>query len=359
MTIARLHQAGLEVDAQNSLALEFDTVTGTGITVATANPKTGQYHISLNAPGSGTTGHNVSKTLHPSNVYTQLRGGYHLRVTADSWKSGSVTTNPALITLYQDSTEVARVVIGADGKWTAHVAGTTVAASRAGRENVYLHFGFQFKLDGTTGIFKVFEDGLTMVDYAGNTVGATGATGVNRVVIGTTVAAQKLTAVIDDFYIDNTAGESTFGPVPDLRFAFLLPNGNGSLSQFIGSDGNSTDNYLLVNERPHDGDTSYVKAVSANTKDLYNMADITLEPGWTINAVIPCTIARKVNAADDTKIRLALRSGVVDWQGPERELLPYYTLLSERLETDPDGVAPWNESKVNGMEIGIVSAGTF
>jgi hypothetical protein len=359
MTITRLHQAGLEVDAQNSLALEFDAVTGTGITVVTTQPKTGQYHISLAAPGTGTTGHNVTKMLHPTNVYTQLRGGYHLKVTKDSWKSGSTTTSPVLFAFYQDSTEVAKVVIGTDGKWTAHVGGTQVAAARAGREDVYLHFGFQFKLHATTGIFKVFEDGLTMVDYAGDTIGATGATGINKILIGTTAAAQKLTASIDDFYIDNTAGESVFGPVPDLRFAFLLPNGNGSFSQFIGSDGDSTDNYLLVDERPHDGDTTYVKAVAANTKDLYQMNDITLEPGWTINAVIPCTIARKVNAADDTKIRLAMRSGVVDWQSSERDLLPYYTLLFERLETDPDGVAPWDETSVNGMEIGIVSAGTF
>ena len=67
----------------------------------------------------------------------------------------------------------------------------------------------------------------------------------------------------------------------------------------------------------------------------------------------------KVNAADDTKIRLAMRSGVVDWQSQEHDLLPYYTLLFERLETDPDGVAPWDEASVNAMEIGIVSAGTF
>ena len=171
MTITRLHQAGLEVDAQNSLALEFDAVTGTGITVVTTQPKTGQYHISLAAPGTGTTGHNVTKMLHPTNVYTQLRGGYHLKVTKDSWKSGSTTTSPVLFAFYQDSTEVAKVVIGTDGKWTAHVAGTQIAAARAGREDVYLHFGFQFKLDATTGIFKVFEDGLTMVDYAGDTIG--------------------------------------------------------------------------------------------------------------------------------------------------------------------------------------------
>ena len=123
--------------------------------------------------------------------------------------------------------------LGTDGKWTAHVAGTQIAAARAGREDVYLHFGFQFKLHATTGIFKVFEDGLTMVDYAGDTIGATGATGINKILIGTTASAQKLTAYIDDLYIDNTAGESVFGPVPDLRFAWrakLTVNANGEVT---------------------------------------------------------------------------------------------------------------------------------
>lgn len=365
MTITRIHQAGLEVNALESLALEFDTKVGSGITVVATDgaiaPKTGQYQMKVAAPGTGVDPHKVEKSLGAPR--TALRGGYHVRVTLDSWKSGSTSTNPNLITFYEDTTEVVRIYIGTDGKWTASVGGATVTAERTGRQNTYLHFGFQLVLDATVGVLKVFEDGLLMIDYAGNTIGSSGASGITQIALGTTAPAQKLTAHIDDFYIDDTTGESSFGPVPDLRFAFLLPTGAGTKTGFAVHNVNPehTENWQAVDERPHDGDDSYVKAVTADVVDLYQMEDIELEPGWTINAVIPCTIARKVNAADDTKIKLSIASGNEQYRKDSQvahELMPFYTLIFERHETDADNKA-WDEARVNDMQIGIVSAGTF
>jgi hypothetical protein len=50
----------------------------------------------------------------------------------------------------------------------------------------------------------------------------------------------------------------------------IPPNANGTTSGLTGSDGNSTDNYLLVDERATTSTpTTYVDATAANQKDTY------------------------------------------------------------------------------------------
>lgn len=63
---------------------------------------------------------------------------------------------------------------------------------------------------------------------------------------------------IDDVYVCDGTGSANNDFLGDVRVDCFFPNGNGNSSQFVGSDSNSTDNYLLVDETPANDDTDYV-----------------------------------------------------------------------------------------------------
>ena len=83
---------------------------------------------------------------------------------------------------------------------------------------------------------------------------------------------------IQDIYLLDNNGTFNNSFLGDIRVDCLYPNGNGSSSQFIGSDGNSTDNYLLVNEATLNEDTSYVESSTVNDIDLYQMDSMSSSP---------------------------------------------------------------------------------
>lgn len=58
----------------------------------------------------------------------------------------------------------------------------------------------------------------------------------------------------------------------DGKIVALTPNANGDSSEWVGSDGNSVDNYQLVDETPANS-TDYVTAVVSGYKDQYNLTD--------------------------------------------------------------------------------------
>jgi hypothetical protein len=53
-----------------------------------------------------------------------------------------------------------------------------------------------------------------------------------------------------------------------------LSDGNGDFSQLVGSDADSTNNYLLVNEAGAPVTTSYVESDTVGQRDFYAMGDI-------------------------------------------------------------------------------------
>lgn len=93
--------------------------------------------------------------------------------------------------------------------------------------------------------------------------------------------------VYDDFVINDNSGSFQNTWPPENKIIILRPNGNGDNSQWTGSDGNSTDNYLLVDETPPDDVTTYVASNTLDQIDDYNLdaTPAALGSGDTINCV--------------------------------------------------------------------------
>ena len=98
------------------------------------------------------------------------------------------------------------------------------------------------------------------------------------------------TTIFDDVYLMAGTGDEFLG---DCTVATLLPTGNGFVNQFVGSDGNSTDNYLLVDEQPPSS-TDYVGSATTGQQDLYTLTNLT--GSGTVLAVAPTIYAVRARA---------------------------------------------------------------
>src|SRR5688572_2169742 len=74
---------------------------------------------------------------------------------------------------------------------------------------------------------------------------------------------------VDDLAVNDTTGSFQNSWCGEGKVIALRPNGDGDNSQWTGSDGNSTDNYLLVDETPPDS-ADYVQSNTNNQIDDYN-----------------------------------------------------------------------------------------
>jgi hypothetical protein len=194
--------------------------------------------------------------------------------------------------------------------------------------DVWHHVGLDVKIDNAAGWIKLYINGLLALDFTGNT----GTSPVTAV--GASVPIQK-------------------------RFMYLAPNGNGELSQFTGSDGNSTDNYLLVDEvSAHDDDATFVQASANGLIDSYTHAALTTPDNFVPVALITSAFAKKTDATVDTEYQARLHKGSDNSLGAAKDLATGYTLLQDRFTTLPDAT-PLGDVNINDTEIGIVAAGAY
>lgn len=165
----------------------------------------------------------------------------------------------------------------------------------------------------------------------------------NAIQLGGTTAAPN--QYFDDMYISDSGLYLT-----NPRIVTLYPNGNGNSSDFTGSDGNSTDNYALVNSTLYQT-TTYTQSSTVNHRDLYTIGNLPYTPD-TIHAVTVCSLlARDASGARSAKT--TLRQNSVNYDGTAIVLSETATYYSTVYTTDPNTTAAWTLSGVNAIEAGV------
>ncbi len=156
----------------------------------------------------------------------------------------------------------------------------------------------------------------------------------------------------DDLYVFNGAGSLNNDFVGDSVVEPLNPDGNGNYSDHVGSDGNSTDNYLLVDDAPNpDDDTTYVEAGTALDKDSYTFENMTAESAATVHGVQISHHVRHTGAGGTFRA-LHRRSSTDDFGDT---VTPASSFTTERYvwEEDPQaGPGAWTVTNVDGSEFG-------
>lgn len=187
------------------------------------------------------------------------------------------------------------------------------------------------------------------VSYTGDTKNAGTATTLDKVSVymGGAGGTQKLS----DLYILNDTGSApnnTF--LGDVVVRTLSPAGNGTYSQLLGSDADSVNNYLLVDEHPYSG-TDYTGSATTGQKDAYAMADLPAGVSTVYGVQLNGFMAK--SDASFAQSRLLLRSGGTDYGGTTRILSTSFQGYYELYPQDPATSAQWTPANVNNIESGM------
>jgi hypothetical protein len=149
----------------------------------------------------------------------------------------------------------------------------------------------------------------------------------------------------DDMYI--TTGAT--GYLGDIKIYPLRPTGNGNSSQLTGSDGNSTDNYLLVDELSPSA-TDYNGHATVANKDTYVLTDLA-STSVTVHGTRTSAYAAKSDAGAKSG-RIVTRTNSTDYGGTDAALSTSYLSFDEFRVTNPNSGVAWTGSDINALEVG-------
>ncbi len=160
------------------------------------------------------------------------------------------------------------------------------------------------------------------------------------------------TAFFDDLYIFDGTGSDNNDFAGDSKIVTQYPNGEGNVNDFTGSDADSTDNHLHVDETDTDDDTSYNESSTVDHIDLYTYDDLAVTPE-TIHAVQMNMVVKKDDAGSRT-IRAITRPTSTNFEGPIKSPSNgSYLNFIQILNVNPQTSAAWTESTFNATEFGI------
>jgi len=157
----------------------------------------------------------------------------------------------------------------------------------------------------------------------------------------------------DDFYILNDSGPAPYNTfLGDLRVDTIRPNGNGTTSNFTGSDADSVDNYLHIDDVDPDGDSSYIESQTVGHIDLHTLESLAVTPA-TIFGVQPVSIAKKTDTGPRTASHV-LRTGATNYTSSAfSPSNGSYLGFPAIWEENPNTVVPWVNADITGLESGI------
>lgn len=246
------------------------------------------------------------------------------------------------ITIYRNANGYIEIRRGTISGTLLATSSTTIAPS------VWRYVEISVTVSDTVGEVHVRLDGSQsdFVSYVGDTKNAGTATTIDRVAIVTSTNDTRVT----DVYILNDTGASNNNFLGDVGIKPLSPNGNGTTTQLTGSDGNQTDNYLLVDERPFSA-TDYAGSATIGHKDTYQIENL---PTNTTNIFGVQVSASMVKSdAGAASARTVLRSGSTDYAGTTRALSTSSLTYTDLYEQNPATASTWTVSDANSIEAGM------
>lgn len=204
---------------------------------------------------------------------------------------------------------------------------------------------------------EVRTDGKTILTYNGSTFPTiTGTPPPQTFKLGDIHFGNGTVCLLDDVAINDTLGSTDNSWCGDGHVIGLIPNGNGDSSQLTGSDGNSTDNYLLVDEIPANT-TDYVESATPGHIDLYQLSNPNpaLRTTDVIQRVWVAASARKVaiDPASDS-LQLGIKSGSTTSWGNNVDLgIAFRAHRTEDYRVNPATNSPWTAADLTDLQGGV------
>ena len=258
------------------------------------------------------------------------------------------------VTITFDSTGHAQARRGSNG-------GTVLATStQTWTVQQWRYLEASCTIHDTTGTVVVRVDGVEWINFTGDTQNGGSVLTIDQLGFGWRSAGVGYSSAQDDMYVLNetdataTTGRADNAFLGDVKVETVQPNGNGATSQWVGSDGNSTDNYLLVDENPANT-TDYTGSAINGDRDLWTIGDIPAT-ALSVYAVLPAVYAAKSDAgAASLKILHRDNAGTVTAGSAQTLSTTWGWYLGGVITAKPSGGA-WTVAEVNALQIGVEKA---
>lgn len=207
-------------------------------------------------------------------------------------------------------------------------------------------------LSDTVGSVEVKVNGATVILLTNiDTKNGGTKTVLDSIGIGAPQTLNNVHNGIDDFYLCNGAGAVNNTFLGDVVVETIYPSGDGSSSQFLGSDGNSVSNYLLVDEPGTPLTTDYVEDGVSGHKDLYAIGNLVRTAGPILGVQVTDHVVNTDAGAVSAKV--SLKSGATSAASAAVPLTTTYKTARKMWELNPDGSVAWDIAAVNAIEAGV------
>ena len=217
--------------------------------------------------------------------------------------------------------------------------------------NVWTHLEMKVKVADSGGSVELRREESTIILLTGIDTrnGGTDAL-IDRVNFVEPGSGQNLESRFTDAHIITEAGASPTSFVGHHRGYWLDPTSQGNYNEQPGSDGNSTDTHLLVDELGVPDDADYYGSATDGARQTFGMRDLAPTVGSVLSMMIR---ARNIKTdAGAKKLRSLIRRAGTDVAGADWIIDVVgdsdYTLYP----TDPVAAAAWTVANVNSTELG-------
>ena len=239
-----------------------------------------------------------------------------------------------------------RVLVVDDHQIFTHALTTVLS------QDTFYYIELKVTISDSAGVIVLKINGATELNLTSQDTRNGGNATADTITLG--AGGQNNSAAIfsyDDLYIcDGTGSAPDNDFLGDCRVEASLPSGNGNSSQLVGSDADSTNNYLLVDESAPNGDTDYVESSTVGNKDTYAMGNLASTSG-TVYGVQPVPVAKKTDAGSRSIVSV-VRLSSTEVDSAAKTLTSSYLILPDVRTTKPGGGA-WTITDWNNAEAGV------
>lgn len=227
------------------------------------------------------------------------------------------------------------------------LSGTSIASGPVLAANTWYHI--EIVVDATNaGSYELYIDGVLVLSGSAD-MQNTATSGVSRLYIGNQSGYVGSNVDLCDIVVQAGSGASSIGQV---RVEWLDPTGSGTHSDFAGSDGNSIDNYEMVDDDGSDDDTSYIESDVIDDADTFTFNSLSSTPA-SILAVATTTIAKKTDSGS-RELESIVRVGGTDYSHASAINCTDNYVPSQRIfPTNPATGSAWSSAAVAALEAGI------
>lgn len=155
----------------------------------------------------------------------------------------------------------------------------------------------------------------------------------------------------DNVYICDLTGPQNNDFLGPIVIETLYPDSSGTTNDFIGSDADSVDNHLLVDDAQPDDDSTYTESSTVTDVDLYGFDALAGSPDTIIGVSVDCYC--RMDDAGPKSGKIITHVNGSTYEGGTFSLTTGFLYETELWGLNPDDSAAWEVADIAGAEFGV------